>query len=449
MSTFTPIPDMYETIGEVADAMKRRGLQRCDLMLAVDFTKSNSWNGKMSFRGRSLHDTQGSSPNPYERVVTILGRTVEHILGGSSSAPAPILAWGFGDASTSDAAVFSFMENNRPASGFQHVLSRYRDLAKSVVLSGPTSFGPAIRAATVATLERGCPFTVLVLIADGQVTRSEDTPPGELSPQERDTIDALVSASACVPLAVIMIGVGDGPWDEMILFDDMIPERRFDNWQFVEWGQITASVPGGAGLAAIDAAFALACLQEVPAQYEHAKALGLLNRRPPSSVAVPRPPRILPPPLRLSGVARVHATPQAPHLARRYQRSYSQPSPPPMSLPAAQSPSRRWERSFSDSGDVQPSAPPMPMPTAQSPQRWERGNSLDGSVHPSAPPMRPQSGPGSCVVCLDAPRDSVLLPCGHFSMCMACAAQVLQAATQPGCPICRAEVKAYNRVFLA
>jgi hypothetical protein len=44
-----------------------------------------------------------------------------------------------------------------------------------------------------------CRYHILVLIADGQVTRSSDLPSGQLSSQEQDTVNAIVEARCDMP----------------------------------------------------------------------------------------------------------------------------------------------------------------------------------------------------------------------------------------------------------
>ncbi|RZS29134.1 hypothetical protein BHM03_00062821 [Ensete ventricosum] len=67
---------------------------------------------------------------------------------------------------------------------------------------------------------------------------------------------------------------GDGPWDDMRKFDDRIPARDFDNFQFVNF---TAIMGKTANAAEKEAAFALAALMEVPIQYKATLELGILG----------------------------------------------------------------------------------------------------------------------------------------------------------------------------
>jgi hypothetical protein len=47
----------------------------------------------------------------------------------------------------------------------------------------------------------------------------------------------------------------------------------------------------------------------------------------------------------------------------------------------------------------------------------------------------------TCVVCLAAPKDSLVLPCKHVAMCAACTKAVLTSSKQPNCPVCRARIE--------
>ncbi|CAL5187052.1 unnamed protein product [Lathyrus oleraceus] len=252
------IPDNFTTLEQVIAALRKEGLESSNLILGIDFTKSNEWTGKVSFNNRSLHAI-GETPNPYETAITIIGKTLAPFDDDNL-----IPCFGFGDATTHDQQVFSFHSDHSPCHGFEEVLDCYKKVVPNLKLSGPTSYAPVIEAAMDIVEKSHGQFHVLVIIADGQVTRSVDTNDYELSPQEEKTIKAIANASA-YPLAIVLVGVGDGPWEDMQKFDDKIPARDFDNFQFVNFTTIMSK---NTSPAEKEAAFALAALMEIPFQYK-------------------------------------------------------------------------------------------------------------------------------------------------------------------------------------
>ncbi|KAK1392011.1 RING-type E3 ubiquitin transferase [Heracleum sosnowskyi] len=280
----THIADNYSSVEQVISSLREAGLESSNLILGIDFTKSNEWTGKSSFNRKSLHAI-GTTPNPYEQAISIIGRTLT-----SFDEDNLIPCFGFGDASTHDRHVFSFYSDNRPCHGFEEALARYREILPYVNLSGPTSFAPIIDAAIDIVEGSHWQYHVLVIIADGQVTRGPDIPPGRFSPQEQATVNSIVSASE-YPLSIILVGVGDGPWDAMQEFDDNIPQRAFDNFQFVNFTKIMSE---HAHTSKKEADFALAALMEIPFQYRATQSLQYNEKvRGPRTKSLPPPREVL------------------------------------------------------------------------------------------------------------------------------------------------------------
>ncbi|KAI4323296.1 hypothetical protein L6164_022914 [Bauhinia variegata] len=254
---------------QVTAALKKEGLESSNLIVGIDFTKSNEWTGKSSFNKRSLHAI-GDTPNPYEKALSIIGKTLAPFDDDNL-----IPCFGFGDATTHDGGVFSFHSDRSPCHGFEEVLACYQKIVPNLRLSGPTSYAPVIEAAIDIVKKNHGQFHVLLIIADGQVTQSVNADGGELSPQEQKTFQAIAEASS-YPLSIVLVGVGDGPWEGMEKLYDNIPKRDFNNFQFVNFTDIMSV---NASPAEKQAAFARAALEKIPFQYKAAVELGLLGAR--------------------------------------------------------------------------------------------------------------------------------------------------------------------------
>ncbi|KAL6191532.1 hypothetical protein ACLB2K_037922 [Fragaria x ananassa] len=117
-------------VTQVIAALREADLESSYLILGINFTKSNEWTGKYSFNRKSLHAI-GSTPNPYEQAISIIGRTLSPFDEDNI-----IPCFGFGDASTHDVGVFSFYPDVRCCVGFEEALARYREIVPYLRLSG-------------------------------------------------------------------------------------------------------------------------------------------------------------------------------------------------------------------------------------------------------------------------------------------------------------------------
>jgi hypothetical protein len=67
-------------------------------------------------------------------------------------------------------------------------------------------------------------------------------------------------------------------------------------------------------------------------------------------------------------------------------------------------------------------------------------------VPPAAPAPHPDAEETQCVVCFDAPKDHIIVPCGHQCVCASCAEQLTKTRT-PMCPVCRGPLRKTMKVF--
>lgn len=87
-------------------------------------------------------------------------------------------------------------------------------------------------------------------------------------------------------------------------------------------------------------------------------------------------------------------------------------------------------------------APPPPYCAAPKPEGSAARPLAAAAAVPTAKPAAQQAG-GGCVVCMEAPTETCLLPCGHAGLCLACTKALFQRASDTGgaaaCPFCRGQ----------
>lgn len=56
---------------------------------------------------------------------------------------------------------------------------------------------------------------------------------------------------------------------------------------------------------------------------------------------------------------------------------------------------------------------------------------------------RAESSDKLCIICLDAEKTHVIVPCGHYCLCTACSKKI----TKDKCPICKGNITDIIRIY--
>lgn len=251
-------PAQTTPLEDVSRHLRGAGLEMCNLIVAVDFTLSNKQTGLATFGGKCLHhlsDSEDGLRNPYEMALIDVIQTLAPF-----DSDRKIPGYAFGCARTGDHCTELFTDGEVDCStSVKPMLDAYRNAVRTRELSGPTSFASVINEAAAQAKEART-FHVLLIICDGGVSRE----------CLADTCNAIARASHEAPLGIVIVGVGDGPWDLMKSLDEGVTNAAFDNVHFVQ--HELAFRKGGHG------GFAAEALKEVPVQYSAAADRGLFHR---------------------------------------------------------------------------------------------------------------------------------------------------------------------------
>uniref|UniRef100_A0A8B9GRJ4 Copine-8 n=1 Tax=Astyanax mexicanus TaxID=7994 RepID=A0A8B9GRJ4_ASTMX len=165
------------------------------------------WTGNPS-QPTSLHYMNPYQLNAYAMALRAVGEIIQDY---DSDKMFPAL--GFGAKLPPDGRVsHEFALNGNPenpyCTGIEGVLEAYYRSLKSVRLYGPTFFSPVINhvARYASLVKNGSEYFILLIISDGVISDMAQTK------------ESIVNAS-CLPMSIIIVGVGSAEFDEMIELD--------------------------------------------------------------------------------------------------------------------------------------------------------------------------------------------------------------------------------------
>ncbi|XP_051976253.1 copine-8 [Xyrauchen texanus] len=200
--TVTLLSFLIDTEATFLDYIK--GGTQINFTVAIDFTASNGNPAQPT----SLHYMSPYQLNTYAMALKAVGEIIQDY---DSDKMFPAL--GFGAKLPPDGRVsHEFALNGNPQNPYCNridgVMEAYYQSLKSVELFGPTNFSPVINhvARYAASVKDGSQYFILLIITDGVISDMAQTK------------ESIVNA-ACLPMSIIIVGVGPAEFDAMIELD--------------------------------------------------------------------------------------------------------------------------------------------------------------------------------------------------------------------------------------
>lgn len=182
------------------------GLEIC-FTVGIDFTASNGPPDNC----HSLHYTDPSNPNEYQRAITSLGNVIQHY-----SSDKKFVAMGFGARvpprmEVSHKFPLNLDEVNPTCMGVEGIMNAYKTCLGKLQLNGPTIVAPVINhVASLAELAHNqtkpTNYYILLILTDGAFT-------------DMDEVTTSIVNASRLPMSIVIVGVGNGDFGGMTLLD--------------------------------------------------------------------------------------------------------------------------------------------------------------------------------------------------------------------------------------
>lgn len=250
----------YDTYEKFISAVRGAKIECARFVVAIDFSRSNISRGqKDPRRGACLHsskDIYGNVvPNDYKYA---LERLTEVIRLFDSETEIKFLTFGMKKSMTVELISVDDLVMHYDA-----MTAEFFSRIEANAEAESSTIAPVIYE-TIRDAVKNRDYQILLILTDGDLT--------DIGRDAQAIIDA-----SNFPISIIAIGIGVGPFTSYTEFDNVLFQRRFDNFNFVNLSELLRAKEQTNEPAMDAKEFARIVLAECPAQYQDIREMNIIQ----------------------------------------------------------------------------------------------------------------------------------------------------------------------------